>query len=148
VIHRGGSVALNAGSTNYKARSAYKDKLYDFKFWRAHVGVDLDPQNDWSIDSLDKPSFKANKRYYWITPTSGEASLAADWQVISGESYIIFIDGDLRLNHNITVASGGFLAMIVKGKVTVDPGATQLEGIYLIDETFTTNSATSGDDQL
>ena len=109
----------------------------------------MKPGNDWSVDSMSKPSYNTNKVYYWLTPTSGTAQLANDWSVASGEKYIVFIDGNLRLNHNITVANGGFLAFIVKGDITVSSNVTQVDGIYVADGRWVTEGVTSGyDNQL
>jgi hypothetical protein len=54
VIYRSGSLALNSGDVSaggYKARAAYKGKKYDFAFWKAQVGVGVNPSNDWAVAS-------------------------------------------------------------------------------------------------
>ena len=56
----------------------------------------------------------------------------------------MMVDGDLRINQNITVANGGFLAFIVSGDVDVDPSVTDIQGVFIIDGAFTTESQYTG----
>lgn len=54
--------------------------------------------------------------------------------------YIIFVDGDLRITKNVRVGVGGFLAFIVKGSITIDPAVIALQGIYITDQNFVTET--------
>ena len=47
---------------------------------------------------------------------------------------------NLTVNRAMSVAQGGFLAFIVNGNVSVGSGQTGMQGIYIMDGTFTTNS--------
>ena len=70
------------------------------------------------------------------------------WTVNNGDSYVVFVNGNLTITGNMSVAQGGFLALIVNGNVTVDPAVTQLDGIVITDGSYTTNTAGTGDSQL
>jgi len=88
VMKASGGVALDGGSVSekgYLATAEYKGKRYDFDFWKARIGVGIAPANDWSTDSIDKPIYNADKKFYYIKPVSGEVDLASDWSVASGD---------------------------------------------------------------
>lgn len=70
-------------------------------------------------------------------------TVSGPW-TLSGQSTIIFVDGDLTINGNITVPVGSFLAFVVSGNITFGPSVSSAEGIYLADGTITTASSTTG----
>jgi len=71
--------------------------------------------------------------------------LSAAWQVTNSESYVVFVDGDLLIDENVTVASGGFLAFVVRGSINIDPAVTTVEGLYIADSNLIVNSNGSVD---
>lgn len=138
-----GSVDTGAGSVSsagYTATTKYKGKLMNYDYFAAHMGVTPNTVNDWAADTMNKPANNPNKLFYYINPSGSEASVSSPWTVAAGESYVIFVNGDLRIASNITVANGGFLAFIVNGSVRVSPAVTDIAGLYIIDSTLITES--------
>jgi hypothetical protein len=136
-----GQADLGEGSISSEGWSAitrYRGQRMDYQYFAAKMGVIPLQENDWFASNLlnDKPSV-AGKTFYY---QAGDSIVPSPWVVSSGESYVVFIKGNLRVNANITVASGGFLAFIVKGSVTVDPSVTTLQGLYVMDTNFITES--------
>src|SRR5690606_23675285 len=103
----------------YSAQTRYKGKTMDFAYFGAHMGVTPSTTNDWAADTLNKPSNDPNKKFYYINPTGGEASVTTPWVVADGESYVVFVDGDLRIASTVSVEEGGFLTFIVNGNMRV-----------------------------
>lgn len=87
---------------------------------------------------------EGNGVYY--SDTSRE--LSGNWQVGSGESYVILINGSLTIpNTQVEVNSGGFLAFIVKDDISIDrefgfnpvsEAAKAIEGVFIAGGTFWT----------
>jgi hypothetical protein len=79
----------------------------------------------------------------------------ADWSVGTGQSIVVLVNGDLRINKQIRITGSGFVAFIVKGNIIVNPtvggvwnsSIPVLEGIYITSPSgiFSTgNSTTAG----
>jgi len=94
----------------------------------------------------------------YFTGTDGGSSTAvnlsgSDVLVKAGADVVVFIDGNLHINHNIRYDTGNYnvtnipkFALIVKGNIYVDPAVTQLDGLYITQpdsSTFGNNSTVS-----
>lgn len=146
-----GAPNIGAGSqistTQWQAVSRYQGKKMDYSFFAANLGLTSSTADNFGsgsgADTISKPAY-APAQDFWYQ--NGNATVNSAWNVGASEKYIIFVNGDLTVNANVTVASGGFLAFIVNGGVTVGTGVTSLQGLYILDNNFTTNSVASGDD--
>ena len=136
-----GSVDVGDGAisnTLWKARSQYKGKKMDFNYFAANMGVVQSGAGNWTLSNdITLAGYPVGTDFGY---KNGPASVNTAMTVGSGQSYVIFVNGNLDVNANITVATGGFLAFIVNGTVTVDPSVTRLEGLYVIDDAFVTES--------
>lgn len=74
----------------------------------------------------------------------GNLTLSGDWSNFTG-NVVIFVNGNLNINTNVTVDQGHFLGFVVSGNITIDPTVIQVQGFY-----FTDNNASTGvsDNQL
>lgn len=143
LMRASGTVDTGVGSVStdgYSATTRYRGKIMNYDYFAAHMGVTPNTINDWVADTMNKPANDPNKVFYYINPSGSEASVSTPWTVAAGESYVIFVNGDLRIASNIVVANGGFLAFIVNGSVRVSPAVTDVAGIYVIDNTLITES--------
>ena len=115
----------------------------------------IQPQNGDFINpsSITKPSAAPiNQKAYF---NQGDVIIDSAWNVTSGESFTIFIDGALTINQPVTVDPGGFLAFVTSQDITINPNLGQadhtstdavVEGIYIADGALNINSANSGKD--
>lgn len=148
LMRTSGSVDTGAGAVStegYTALTRYRGKIMNYDFFAAQLGVTPNTVNDWAADTMNKPTNNPDKVFYYLNPSGSEASVSTPWVVGSGESYIVLINGDLRIASNITVADGGFLAFIVNGSVRVSPAVTDIAGIFDIDGVMITESNGSSD---
>ena len=69
----------------------------------------------------------------------------ASWDIASGESLVILVDGNVTISSPIQVANGGFLMIVASGNITIDgnlgfddPTETAgiVEGVYVADGQF------------
>lgn len=132
----------------WSALTKYQGRRVDYAYLAAQLGVTTSTSNDWASEAMDKPVYEATKEFYYLKPSTGEANLSADWSVLSGEKYVVVVDGDLRLDHNVTVANGGFLLWVVSGNITVAPTVAELEGLMLSSGNWITETNGGSDTQL
>lgn len=146
LLRASGTVDTGAGSVSdlgYSTLARYRGKIMNYEYFVAHMGVlSSTPQ----LTNLDSEPTPGAEFYY----KSGDSVVEGSgvWDVTPGESYVIFVNGDLRIAKNMTVDDGGFLAFIVSGDITIDPSVTNIEGLYLMNGNFVTESSGSGDIQL
>jgi hypothetical protein len=97
-------------------------------------------------------------------PTNGKAyyagsdvTISSSWSVAKGESYVIFVNGNLRISQPITVAPGGFLAFIVKKNIIFDKSLGQasptsttasVAGVFLADNQIIIEATPAGNNDL
>ena len=117
---------------------------YDYFYRQFSMG--LNPEDDFLYNYTDatKPTNEPiNGRAYFH---QGNMTIQSSWHVADGESYVIFINGDLTISDPgnveqlIQVDEGGFLAFIVSGDIIVDSNvgnddlndtSGNIEGIYI-----------------
>ncbi len=51
-------------------------------------------------------------------------------------SEIVFVDGDLIIDHDVDLPDGRFILIVVKGNITIEPIVTKVEGVYITDSTI------------
>lgn len=147
------------GSTNTKIK-----ENYDYFYREFSMG--LTPSDDFTNPSdAAKPTVipADDKRAYFH---NGDLTIQSAWDIVSGESYVVFVDGNLiladpdSLQQLITVEQGGFIAFIVSGDITIqanvgnddlDNITPNIEGVYIADghiNTPTRGVAAGGDDRF
>lgn len=135
--------------SQWSATSKYQGKTMNFDFFAANMGLTSSTVDYWSGSSnLTLPPATPVRDFYYNNPAGGEASITTPWTLTGSNSYVFFIDGDLRIAKNIVAPSGTFLAFIVNGDVTIDPTVTAISGLYVMDGQFRTESQIADDLQL
>ena len=119
---------------------------YDYDYFYEKFG----PLND-NYDGGGKPAGGTidNPAVYYDYPIFS-TSVTGSWNVGTGESLVIFINGDLSIETDIEVAEGGFLAFIVNGNLSIDStvgrpaGASGscLEGVFIVNGSIETGETT------
>lgn len=112
----------------------------NYDYFAAHMGVTPNTANDWGADTMNKPANNPSKTFYYLNPSGSEASVSTPWVVAAGESYVVFVNGDLRIAAPVTVAPGGFIAFIVNGTMRVSPAVADIQGLYVIDGVLVTET--------
>lgn len=141
LIRGSGSADLGSGQVSdslWTTASKYKGKKMDYSYFAAQMGVVSGQANDWGADTMNKPG--TTKDFHYLNPQTDEATISTPWVVGSNEKYVVFVDGDLDIAANITVASGGFVSFIVNGDISVAPAVTNIEGVYIASENFVTDT--------
>ncbi len=141
-----GSVDVGTGAVStegYSAQTRYRGKTMNYDYFAAHMGVTPNTQNYWGTNVITKPTTAAD--WYYLAPTGGNSAMITGLDVLAGESYVIFVNGDLRIAGNVTVEDGGFLAILVNGSVNVSPAVEDIHGLYVVDSALTTESNGTSD---
>jgi hypothetical protein len=141
VSARGSNVSA-IGTTRTRFRETYS-------YFYSKYSLGLSPVDDYSASAGDALEPVTSKDAYFH---SGDMTIQSPWDVTSGESYVVFVDGDLNIEDPlaegelIEVAEGGFLAFIVSGDINIADSVGHsvltnitgnIEGVYIADGTIT-----------
>ncbi len=143
LIRASGSADLGVGEVSdalWSTLARYRGKQMDYSYFSAQLGVTRNQASDFGSDTLDLPSYDASKNFWYSAPLSGTATIGTPWTLGVGEKYVVMVEGDLRIEENISVPVGGYLAFIVSGNITVDPTVSQIQGVYIASGDFVTES--------
>jgi hypothetical protein len=127
------SGTLGVGTVNadgWSAKTTYKGKRADYNYFKNEMGLLSTTTSETNLNS--KPA--AGPAFHYMEDTS---TITNPWNVLGNT----FVDGDLNINANVTVAPGGFLAFVVKGNIIVDSSVTEIHGLFVSDGDFNTLSA-------
>ena len=131
--------ATNTLTTRLRENYTYFYKRYSLGF---------SPEDDFYHTDLDAREPTESKEAYFH---AGNLVIQSPWDVTTGESYVIFIDGDLNIEDPlgegelIKVEEGGFLAFIVTGDIniaesvgntTLSDTTANIEGVYIANGTI------------
>ncbi|MDH5532841.1 MAG: hypothetical protein OEX81_00240 [Candidatus Pacebacteria bacterium] len=166
-----GTIDANGGiserdQNTYSSNTTKSRYQENYEFFYRNSGLAANPTGDFTGSETDaqKPTYNANDIVYF---QSGDLTIQSPWSVASGETYVVFVDGNLTLTDGdgasdqlIDVADGGFLAFIVSGNIIVNEQlgnstlastTSNVEGVYIADGTLTIESrgtAGGGDDRF
>lgn len=142
LIRGSGNPSLGLGAISaeeWSAVSTYRGKRMDYNYFAASMGVVRNSPSDWETDNLNMQT--GERDFWYAAPSSGVATIASPWLVASDEKQVVFVNGDLRIESDIEVEPGGFLALIVSGNIVIDPLVNLVEGILISSGNFETESA-------
>ena len=146
VIHATGAVTTTPGAistSNYQATSTYRGKIMNYSYFAARLG--LIASSPATINNLSTPPNGPGDEFYY-TNTSGVVN--GLWHIKNGEKYVIFVNGDLKINTDIVVDPGGFLMFIVKGDINVSHTVNDVQGLYVADGNLNTETNATTDNPL
>ena len=88
----------------------------------------------------------SDKGVYRVTAPTTNPFFATDlsFAACSNTHLIYFIEGDVHLDHNITIpTASGTITFVVNGNIFVNPSVTQLDGMYIFSGTFDDGASSS-----
>ncbi|MDZ7586268.1 MAG: hypothetical protein U0946_00815 [Patescibacteria group bacterium] len=127
-----GTINQTAGS-EWRAETVFGGLVTDYGYFARILADDPAGFSPW--DGSEPTGSNGVFLGSGIPETSG-----GDWIVDSGEVYVILAPNDLLINNNISVAPGGFLAIISSGNITIADSVTNVEGVYVADGVFSAGS--------
>ena len=150
------SEQLSARTDDTYAIGSARTRLKEtYSYFYSQYSLGLSPDDDFSgsADDALKPGVVKDAYFH-----SGDMTIQSEWDVADGESFVIFVDGNLTFDDTgsieelVKVAEGGFLAFIVSGDITfadsvgnsvLTNNTGNVEGIFIADGTLTvaTNDA-------
>jgi hypothetical protein len=151
VLTMGGSLKVNGGVTsgaeNIFSVGTGQSRYYEyFDFFFRNTDFGLLPIDDFltTYTEAQKPNYSPTKIEYY---RNGDLTIRSQWHVVSGEQYVIFVDGDLFMTDGdgssdqlIQVDNGGFLSFIVSGNIYIDESlgnsdlnntTANIEGVFI-----------------
>jgi hypothetical protein len=171
VLTLGGALKVNGGvtpgSTNVFSVGTGQTRYYEYyDFFFRNTDFGLLPIDDFltTFNDAKKPTYSSlNVEHY----RNGDLTILSQWNIASGEQYVIFVAGDLYLTDGdgasdqlITVENGGFVAFIVEGNLYIDESlgnsdllntTSNIEGVYIVNGVIEVQSrgvGAGGDDRF
>lgn len=136
-------------SQNHVIGSVYQGPRENYQYFYNLYSLGSAPVSDFT--GSQPSSGPVNGRAYYA---GSSQAINTAWHIPSGQKTVIFVNGDLDINENITVDKGGFLAIIVNG--TIEVGNTvgnalptdltpNVEGVYIADRIQIDGGLAGGD---
>jgi hypothetical protein len=142
--------AIDDEGKNWLARLSAVPSRQNFAYFRRiykfpSAGQGLKDDFEVNFNNAVKPSgaslepLNEGLNAYYHT---GDMRITSAWNVAAGESFVVLVDGSLRVEAPITVANGGFLAFVTSGDVVFDNDlgsvsvgsiAPVVEGVFIAD---------------
>lgn len=157
-------ISLKPSADSVVIGSASNRLIENYAYFYRQFSLGLNPQEDFRSGTVagaaaSKPSYDPSKEYYFHSGDMviNSADLTQQWQVSSGERYVIFVDGSLifhdyaNLGEFVQVEEGGFLAFIASGDIIFGPSVghenttvtpPNVEGIFVANGTITIDDYT------
>lgn len=98
-----------------------------------------DPDDRYYEGGILNESFTYDKLKSDYYDTYSEGRILNDggdyWATIKADvtNKVIFVNGNLSINSNRTLAANSFSMVVVSGTITIDPSVTRVDGIYMAD---------------
>ena len=141
-----GSLSVGIGTISSKLwnanTSTTQGKLFDYLYFNSLIPSDVIPTVATNA-SLRSTGF-TKYGYEWFK-SDGSLTIEIDSNInFAGRKVILLVDGYLTIRSNINLTDGvGFFGTFVNGNINLNPAVTQLEGIYLADGIFNTNTGSN-----
>jgi hypothetical protein len=85
--------------------------------------------------NISKPTTCTESPCVYLANGDVTTDAASAWAIGATEQTVLFVNGNVTINSNIAIASGGFFAIVANGNITLDPAVTELHGIYIASNT-------------
>lgn len=105
--------------------TGYKAKAQNYSYASFRNRLQASPSS-WSGGT----TLPASPGVYQADVSGGYFTVGTSWNVLAGQYYTIFVNGELHIDSNITVAQNGLLAFIVSDDIKIKSTVTQVQGIY------------------
>ena len=143
-----GSVSETGWLANTPVSSA---SGYNYNYFFSRVPAEV--KNSWNqnigvfsggVSITTPPSYSSlpesgGYRWAWIKK-DGFTFLSINGDISVNQKLIVFVDGDLNINGNISVGSSGFVMFVVSGNISIGPSVDSVSGIYLTNGQFKTGT--------
>jgi len=140
VSFAGSSVDFGQGevsSQGWLANSSYLGPKIDYQYLLNRLRVDLTKAKAFPALSPSESGI-----YY---SASGQ-TITNSWQITGGIKVIVFVDGNLTIEKNVTVDQDSFLALIASGNITFTKEVTKAQGLFVASKSIIISSASPNPD--
>lgn len=125
--------------SQYEAVSRYRGRVMNYNFFASNMGVTSSTADSWGgASSLTEPPDMSGVDFYYSNQGGGEAVINSPWSITGADKIVVFVNGDLRINEDVTVVPGAFLAIIVSGDLIIGPNVSTVQGLYVMNGVFNT----------
>lgn len=130
--------AINQNLSNWQAQTKYKGRKTDYGYFKRILEDDPLDFGAW---------YGGQPGTSGVYAAEGEM-VTLEAMNITNEIIVILVNGDVFIDYDISVAEGGFLAIISSGNITIGDAVTNVQGVYVangIISSGTSNSQLTGE---
>jgi len=128
--------SINETGESWRATTSYGGIQTDYGYFSRLMQDDPDGVGSWGGGGAPGSG---------VYQASGGVVGEGGWSIGSGSKIVLFFDGDVTVEGDISVDVGGFLAVIASGNISVADTVVNVEGVYIADGIF---SSGAGGNQL
>lgn len=129
------NITLGQDTSIYREVSQTYTNAYNYAYFSQKLASQATP------GASPFPSDPAAGVYTY--PTGLTVGSSVNINPTGGNGVVYLIDGNLTINGNITIANNKSAVFIVSGTITVGPTVTQIEGIYISNDSFDAEAVTN-----
>lgn len=146
--------AISQTTNDWQAQTTYQGTETDYGYFARILSEDPDGIDDWDGSNPGSGVFLSLKKHNWwdwfnVFAASAETieTSGGDWTIPADQQTVLLTEKNVLITQNISVAEGGFLAIISGGDITIDDDVTNVEGVFIADDLINTCNSAS-DNQL
>lgn len=134
VLNVGGGTINETASSEWWAQTVFRGLETKYGYFERILADDPAGFLDWEGGQ------PANNSVYFY---DGSKDTSGVWNIGSAGKIVILVEGDVTITENINVDLGGFLAIIASGDIIIADDVTNVEGVYVADETISSGTGNS-----
>lgn len=138
------TTGLDDENKNWLARLSSVPSRQDFAYFKRIYKLPSTPVDDFELNfnHATKPNQAPRNHGVRAYYQAGDLEITTPWHVEVGEAFVILVDGTIHIQNEITVAEGGFLALVSRHDIVFAPSlgtsdvhstTPVVEGVYIAD---------------
>ncbi len=101
-------------------------------------GLVNNPANPMSLSGLTTGNNSIFKDGYYWTKVNGNLQISSSSNF--NQKLVLFVNGDVMINGDISLGTSGFLMIIASGNISIMPDVTRVDGIFITNGSFSTGT--------
>lgn len=144
------STGISETANDWQAQTVYQGSETDYGYFARILSENPLGIDDWDGSDPGTGVFLSLRQKHWWNWLAAYAAAAetietsgGDWTIPADQQTVLLTEKNVLISNNISVAEGGFLAIISAGDITIDDDVTNVEGVFVADNLINTCNSVS-----